>query len=118
MKFSVSLRGASPPLPKARPANRYRGIAEKPQRLARRCRAIIHAEFYGRAGSGRHRGRNGSFWVVESALGGLYSRGLGISLYSQFHEAAAEEFQNRDLNESFGSRPLVGSRYASRLLGI
>jgi|SRR5438876_1098189 len=33
-KFSLSLRGARPPLPKARPAKRYRGIAEKPQRLA------------------------------------------------------------------------------------
>src|ERR1700730_5648684 len=38
MKFSVSLRGASPPLPKARPAKRYRGIAEKPHRLASRAR--------------------------------------------------------------------------------
>src|ERR1700730_15942869 len=38
MKFSVSLRGARPPLPKARPAKRYRGIAEKPHRLARRAR--------------------------------------------------------------------------------
>src|ERR1700730_8198825 len=38
MKFSVSLRGARPPLPKARPAKRYRGIAEKPHRLASRAR--------------------------------------------------------------------------------
>ncbi len=36
-KFSLSLRGARPPWPKARPAKRYRGIAEKPQRLASRA---------------------------------------------------------------------------------
>jgi len=48
----------------------------------------------------------GSFWVGESALGGQYSRGLGISLspYPQFHKTTAEEFQYRDLNESFGSQ--------------
>jgi hypothetical protein len=33
-KLSLRLRGARPPLPKARPAKRYKGMAEKPQRLA------------------------------------------------------------------------------------
>jgi hypothetical protein len=38
-KSSLSLRGARPPWPKARPAKRYKGIAEKPQRLASLARS-------------------------------------------------------------------------------
>src|SRR3972149_719571 len=37
MKSSLKLRGRSPPSPKLSPPSRYKGMAEKPQRLARRA---------------------------------------------------------------------------------
>src|SRR5689334_25199272 len=37
MKFSLKFNGPMPPLPKARPAIKYKGMAENPQRFARRA---------------------------------------------------------------------------------
>src|SRR5215471_593877 len=41
MKLSLTWSGARPPFPNARPASKYSGIGERPQRLDGACRAIL-----------------------------------------------------------------------------